>query len=154
MLLDHTCGKPQAPSFSGMDPQRRGRDIRPELKLFDFRCLAPFIKKKPSHNRRARPPGATFDESDGAARRPYRVWIYSQPRPGGEHEGPSGQSSPELTDAIIESLLMRMRVTFGHIEAAAKRIAGQVVESPCPASIPLSEATGMRIFCKLEYLQR
>jgi threonine dehydratase len=45
-------------------------------------------------------------------------------------------------------------VTFQEIEAAAKRIAGQVVESPCPRSIPLSEATGMQIFCKLEYLQR
>lgn len=47
-----------------------------------------------------------------------------------------------------------MVVTFQEIEAAAKRIAGQVVESPCPRSIPLSEATGMQIFCKLEYLQR
>jgi threonine dehydratase len=45
-------------------------------------------------------------------------------------------------------------VTFQDIEAATKRIAGQVVESPCPRSIPLSEATGMQIFCKLEYLQR
>jgi threonine dehydratase len=47
-----------------------------------------------------------------------------------------------------------MPVKFQDIEAAAKRIAGQVIESPCPASIPLSEATGMQIFCKLEYLQR
>src|SRR5260370_4621404 len=47
-----------------------------------------------------------------------------------------------------------MPVTFQDIEAAAKRIAGQVIASPCPASIPLSEATGMQIFCKLEYLQR
>src|SRR3954468_1706968 len=47
-----------------------------------------------------------------------------------------------------------MSVTYQDIEAAAKRISGQVVESPCPLSIPLSEATGMNIFCKLEYLQR
>src|ERR1051326_9589044 len=45
-------------------------------------------------------------------------------------------------------------VKFEDIEAAAKRIAGHVVESPCPLSIPLSEATGMQIYCKLEYLQR
>ena len=43
---------------------------------------------------------------------------------------------------------------FEDIEAAAKRIRSHVIESPCPASIPLSEATGMQIFCKLEYLQR
>ena len=40
------------------------------------------------------------------------------------------------------------------IEAAAERIHGAVPETPCPQSIPLSQATGMRIFCKLEYLQR
>jgi threonine dehydratase len=47
-----------------------------------------------------------------------------------------------------------MEVTLQEIEAAAERIRGHVVETPCPASIPLSEATGMRIYCKLEYLQR
>jgi threonine dehydratase len=47
-----------------------------------------------------------------------------------------------------------MSVTFRHIEEAAGRIAGHVVTSPCPLSIPLSEITGMNIFCKLEYLQR
>jgi threonine dehydratase len=40
------------------------------------------------------------------------------------------------------------------IQAAARRIAGAVLESPCPYSIPLSEATEMQTFCKLEYLQR
>jgi threonine dehydratase len=49
---------------------------------------------------------------------------------------------------------MRMPVTFQEIQDAANRIAGQVIQSPCPLSIPLSEATGMNIFCKLEYLQR
>jgi threonine dehydratase len=45
-------------------------------------------------------------------------------------------------------------VTFADIQAAARRIAGPIVETPCPASIPLSEITGSRIYCKLEYLQR
>src|SRR3954463_13496810 len=47
-----------------------------------------------------------------------------------------------------------MPVEFRDIEAAAKRISGAVIQSPCPPSIPLSEATGMNIYCKLEYLQR
>jgi len=47
-----------------------------------------------------------------------------------------------------------MLPTFADIQAAASRIAGHVVESPCPRSIPLSEATGMDIYCKLEHLQR
>jgi threonine dehydratase len=45
-------------------------------------------------------------------------------------------------------------VTFQHIQEAAERISGSVVQTPCPRSIPLSEATGMKIYCKLEYLQR
>jgi threonine dehydratase len=47
-----------------------------------------------------------------------------------------------------------MPVQFEDIQQAARRIAGAVVETPCSASIPLSEATGMQIYCKLEYLQR
>ena len=47
-----------------------------------------------------------------------------------------------------------MSVTFRDIQDAAKRIAGNVVASPCPLSIPLSDLTGMNVFCKLEYLQR
>lgn len=47
-----------------------------------------------------------------------------------------------------------MVVTFQDVLAAADRIAGSVVQTPCPLSIPLSEATGMKIYCKLEYLQR
>jgi threonine dehydratase len=47
-----------------------------------------------------------------------------------------------------------MPVRFEDVQAAAKRIAGHVIQSPCPLSIPLSELTGARIFCKLEYLQR
>jgi threonine dehydratase len=45
-------------------------------------------------------------------------------------------------------------VTFDDILRARERIAGAVYVSPCPESIPLSEVTGMRLFCKLENLQR
>jgi threonine dehydratase len=45
-------------------------------------------------------------------------------------------------------------VTFADIEAARERIAGAVCYSPCQYSIPLSEITGMEIFCKLDNLQR
>jgi threonine dehydratase len=45
-------------------------------------------------------------------------------------------------------------ITFKDIEAARDRIAGAVFYSPCPPSIPLSEITGMEIFCKLDNLQR
>ncbi|MBS0659513.1 MAG: threonine ammonia-lyase [Verrucomicrobia bacterium] len=45
-------------------------------------------------------------------------------------------------------------VSFADIAVARERIAGAVLESPCPESIPLSEATGCTVFCKLENLQR
>ena len=45
-------------------------------------------------------------------------------------------------------------ITFEDIEAARDRITGAVFYSPCPPSIPLSEITGMEIFCKLDNLQR
>jgi threonine dehydratase len=47
-----------------------------------------------------------------------------------------------------------MPVTLKDIEAARRRIAGGVVLTPCPESIPLSELTGCRIFGKLDNLQR
>ena len=47
-----------------------------------------------------------------------------------------------------------MSVRFEDITAAAERIAGAILHSPCPLSIPLSDATGCKIYCKLEYLQR
>ncbi|HVT73177.1 MAG TPA: threonine ammonia-lyase [Lacunisphaera sp.] len=47
-----------------------------------------------------------------------------------------------------------MPVTLADIRAARKRIAGSVVVTPCPESIPLSEITGARIYCKLDNLQR
>ena len=45
-------------------------------------------------------------------------------------------------------------VKFTDIEAAAARIESGIIRSPCPPSVPLSLATGMEIYCKLEYLQR
>src|ERR1700681_686838 len=45
-------------------------------------------------------------------------------------------------------------ITFKEIEAARDRVAGAVYYSPCRASTPLSETTGMEIFCKLDNLQR
>lgn len=47
-----------------------------------------------------------------------------------------------------------MSVTLADIRAARRRIAGGVIASPCPESIPLSEITGARIFCKLDNFQR
>ena len=51
-------------------------------------------------------------------------------------------------------LRVKRLVTFQDIEGARKRIADAVYYSPCPPSIPLSEIAGMKIFCKLDNLQR
>src|SRR5204863_3990038 len=51
---------------------------------------------------------------------------------------------------VLSSSVIRLK----DIEAARKRIDGAVYYSPCPESIPLSEITGMKIFSKLDYLQR
>jgi threonine dehydratase len=45
-------------------------------------------------------------------------------------------------------------VTLADIRAAQARLAGAIYVSPCPESAALSELTGSRIFCKLDYLQR
>ncbi len=45
-------------------------------------------------------------------------------------------------------------VTLATIRAARRRIDGDVAETPCPESIPLSGITGARIFCKLDNMQR
>jgi len=45
-------------------------------------------------------------------------------------------------------------VTLADIEAARERIRGGIYESPCVASIPLSQLTGAHVYCKLDYLQR
>ena len=47
-----------------------------------------------------------------------------------------------------------MAVTLADIRAARRRIAGGIVVTPCPVSIPLSEITGARIACKLDNFQR
>ncbi len=48
----------------------------------------------------------------------------------------------------------RMPVTLADIRAAQRRIADGIIVTPCPESIPLSEITGARIFCKLDNFQR
>jgi threonine dehydratase len=45
-------------------------------------------------------------------------------------------------------------VTFSDTQAAALRIKGGVLVSPCRESVPLSLISGCRVFCKLDYLQR
>jgi len=49
---------------------------------------------------------------------------------------------------------MTPAVTLAAIEAARERIAGGILRTPCPESVPLSELTGQRIFCKLDLMQR
>ena len=45
-------------------------------------------------------------------------------------------------------------VTLADVRAAHERIRSGIYRSPCPASVPLSDLTGSRIFCKLDLLQR
>ncbi|MET0345769.1 MAG: threonine ammonia-lyase [Casimicrobiaceae bacterium] len=45
-------------------------------------------------------------------------------------------------------------ITLADVVAARDRIAGGIYASPCVESIPLSQLTGARIYCKLDYLQR
>src|SRR5438477_336690 len=45
-------------------------------------------------------------------------------------------------------------VNLADIQAARERSKGALYYSPCLPSIPLSELTGMEIFCKLDNLQR
>jgi threonine dehydratase len=45
-------------------------------------------------------------------------------------------------------------ITLADVVAARDRIAGGIYVSPCVESIPLSQLTGARIHCKLDYLQR
>lgn len=47
-----------------------------------------------------------------------------------------------------------MLVTLSDVRAAQRRIAGGITLTPCAESIPLSEITGARIFCKLDNFQR
>jgi len=45
-------------------------------------------------------------------------------------------------------------VSLADVQAARTRLGAAIATTPCPESIPLSEATGARIFCKLDNLQR
>jgi len=45
-------------------------------------------------------------------------------------------------------------VTIDDIRAAHVRIAAGIARTPCPPSIPLSDLTGFRIWCKLDLMQR
>ncbi len=45
-------------------------------------------------------------------------------------------------------------ITLADVVAARDRVADGIYESPCVESIPLSQLTGARIYCKLDYLQR
>ena len=47
-----------------------------------------------------------------------------------------------------------MPLSLADIRQAQARIAGAICVSPCPESPALSELTGCRVFCKLDYLQR
>ena len=47
-----------------------------------------------------------------------------------------------------------MPVTLSDIRAAQRRIASGIVVTPCAQSIPLSEMTGARVYCKLDNFQR
>jgi threonine dehydratase len=47
-----------------------------------------------------------------------------------------------------------MAISLDDVQAAAKRIAGGVYLSPCPASQQLSPLCNSTVYCKLEYLQR
>jgi len=51
-------------------------------------------------------------------------------------------------------MFLPMPVTLEDIQAARERLSGVLPVTPCPESIPLSEITGARIFCKLDNLQR
>jgi threonine dehydratase len=47
-----------------------------------------------------------------------------------------------------------MTVTLADVRAAHERIRSGIYRSPCPPSIPLSDLTGCKVFCKLDLLQR
>ncbi|MDI1248840.1 MAG: threonine ammonia-lyase [Lacunisphaera sp.] len=47
-----------------------------------------------------------------------------------------------------------MSVSLSDIRAARRRIATGVIVTPCRESIPLSEVTGARVYCKLDNFQR
>ena len=50
--------------------------------------------------------------------------------------------------------MTRPAVTLDDVRQARERIRSGLQRTPCPASIPLSEATGAEVYCKLDLLQR
>ena len=48
---------------------------------------------------------------------------------------------------------MTVEVTFADIEAAAQRLAGQVLDTPCVESKTLGQIVGAQVFLKFENLQ-
>lgn len=46
------------------------------------------------------------------------------------------------------------KLTVTDIQSARERIKDGIALTPCPLSVPLSEATGCEVYCKLEFLQR
>jgi threonine dehydratase len=58
------------------------------------------------------------------------------------------------SERAISERRSQVSITLQDIIAARTRIAGAVSVTPCVESIPLSELTGARIFCKLDYMQR
>ena len=64
-----------------------------------------------------------------------------------------GQKAGGVAGAGAKTFCL-MAVSLRDIRAARKRIADGVVRTPCLHSIPISEITGARVFCKLESHQR
>jgi threonine dehydratase len=50
--------------------------------------------------------------------------------------------------------MTRPTVTLDDVRQAQERIRDGIQRTPCPASIPLSEVTGAKVYCKLDLLQR
>lgn len=75
------------------------------------------------------------------------------PRAGG-HDAPLIRAPDCKPRPQGKAAAFRMEVTFADIEEARRRLGSEVTTTPCPESIPLSEITGARLFCKLDNLQR
>jgi threonine dehydratase len=64
------------------------------------------------------------------------------------------QTGFAFATAEVTAIVCGMAVTLSDIRAAQRRIASGITLTPCAESIPLSEITGARIFCKLDNFQR
>lgn len=65
-----------------------------------------------------------------------------------------GEEFSYMRGRVVTFFTMKPSVTLKDISAAARRIDGHVLRSPCPESISLAEITGARVWCKLDNLQR